>query len=39
MMGEVKADQATQFARVWEMDSTWLVSTIFIVLGSPVPEE
>ncbi len=39
MMDEVKADLATQLARVWEMDSTWLVSTICIVLGSPVPEE
>jgi hypothetical protein len=38
MMDEVKADLATQLGRVCVMDSTWLVSTISIVLGSPVPE-
>ena len=38
MMDEVKADLAAQLGRVWVMDSTWLVSTISIILGSPVPE-
>jgi hypothetical protein len=37
-MMEVKADLTTQLGRVWVMDSTWLVSTISINLGSPVPE-
>ena len=38
MMDEVKADLTTQLGRMWVMDSSRLVSTISIILGSPVPE-